>query len=201
MLENREKSREIPDSELAILAKTSPEAFAELVGRYEEKLLRYLRRSFSVSGEDGEDILQNAFLKTYQHLNDYDPTMPFSSWVYRIVRNEAIDLFRKRKVVMLPLENDDEDAMSFADILASDIDVEKDVSRNLEREEIMKSMEKLKEKHRAVLILRYLEEKEYGEIADILQIPMGTVATLISRAKKEMKEVVMIADKKENEKL
>ena len=177
----------MPDSELATLAKTSPNAFTALIGRYETKLLRYLRRSFGVLDEDGEDILQNAFIKAYQHINDYDSTLPFSSWMYRITRNEAIDLFRKRKVKIVPLETDDEDSANLADILCSDADVERDVSRVIERERILGAMGKMKERHRTVLVLRYLEEREYSEISDILQIPMGTVATLIARAKKELK--------------
>lgn len=178
------------DSELAVSARTSANAFATLMQRYEDKLLRYLRRSFGVTDEDGQDILQNAFIKAYQHLNDYDPTLPFSSWMYRITRNEAIDLFRKRKVQIVPLETDDEDSASLADILASDSDVERDVHRVLERERIMKGMARMKEKYRDALILRFLEEKEYSEISDIMQIPMGTVATLISRAKKELKLIL-----------
>ena len=175
------------DSELAVSARTDPNAFAVLMRRYEDKLLRYLRRSFGVTEEDGEDILQNAFIKAYQHLNGYDATLPFSSWMYRISRNEAIDLMRKRKVTLVPIETDDDDTADLADLLSSTTDIERDVGRVIEKERIMKALGKLKEKHRTALILRYLEEKEYSEISDIMQVPMGTVATLISRAKKDLK--------------
>ena len=178
------------DSELAVKARSEPAAFATLMRLYEEKLLRYLRRSFGVTDEDGEDILQNSFLKAYQHLNDYDDALPFSSWMYRITRNEAIDLFRKRKVVMIPIETEEEDSVNLTDILKSDSDTERDVGRLMERERIEVAMRKLKERHRTALILRYLEEKEYSEISDIMQVPMGTVATLIARAKKELKDVL-----------
>src|SRR3989344_7267924 len=86
-----------PDEEIVVQTFADKEAFAGLIERYEKKLTRYLERLGVASKEDREDILQNAFIKAYRNLASFDPALSFSSWMYRIVHNEAMSFFRARR--------------------------------------------------------------------------------------------------------
>ena len=85
------------DEQLLELAKTNEQAFACLVDRYEKKLLSYIMRISNVNLQEAEDILQDAFIKAYTNINDFDSKLKFSSWMYRITHNEVISAYRKRK--------------------------------------------------------------------------------------------------------
>ncbi|MBI4599116.1 sigma-70 family RNA polymerase sigma factor [Candidatus Uhrbacteria bacterium] len=157
--------------------------FAQLVCRYQQKLLRYIQKISSVPLQEAEDLLQEAFIKAYLHLNDFDPQLSFSSWMYRITRNHVISHHRKR--VLRPeahAADMDDDAWEH---LASHLDPRKDADDAQLREAVGRVFDHMEERYREVLVLKFLEEKDYKEISDILQKPMGTVATFISRAKKQ----------------
>src|ERR1035437_6205233 len=87
---------DITDEEIVRRTLSDKEAFALLIERYEAKLLRYLERLGVGVLEDREDILQNAFIKAYTNLNSFDPTLAFSSWMYRIAHNETMSFFRRK---------------------------------------------------------------------------------------------------------
>ena len=86
------------DQELVVQALFDPEAFSQIIERYQDKLLRYIMRISNVSVQDAEDILQETFIKAYSNLNDYDHSLQFSSWIYRIAHNQTISSYRKRSV-------------------------------------------------------------------------------------------------------
>ena len=178
--------QKMTDEQLVGETLKNTEAYAFLVERYEEKLLRYIMRISTNAKEDAEDVLQDVFLSAYKNLNDFDQDLKFSSWLYRIAHNKVISHFRK--VTARPKTTTYEGDSQLLNILAS----EEDLARNLERKytamEVRKLLDTLDEQYREVLILKFLEEKDYKEISDILEKPMGTVATLISRAKKQFKE-------------
>lgn len=174
------------DSELVAMILENSELFGILVRRYEEKIFRYLMRIFFMPKEDAEDILQSIFLKVYRNLNDFDRDLKFSSWVYRIAHNEAISHFRKKKIRPHTVSIDD--SPSLVKHITSGENITCDLEKNCTKEEIAKVLECLDEKYREVLVLKFLEDKDYQEISDILERPMGTVATLISRAKKQFRE-------------
>jgi len=178
--------QKMTDEQLVGETLKNTEAYAFLVERYEEKLLRYIMRISTNTREDAEDVLQDVFLSAYKNLNDFDQDLKFSSWIYRITHNKVIGHFRK--VTARPKTTTYEGDSQLLNILAS----EEDLARNLERKytamEVRKLLDTLDEQYREVLILKFLEEKDYKEISDILEKPMGTVATLISRAKKQFKE-------------
>lgn len=160
--------------------------------RYEQKLLRYIKRLTGLQKESAEDILQEVFIKIFKNLNSFDQDLSFSSWAYRIAHNEAINHVRKYKgKEPIALENDDEDAASLINILESDSDVEAEVLQKETALKVRETLKQLPKKYRDVIILYYLEEKDYTEISDILKKPMGTVATLLSRAKKKFKELAL----------
>ena len=178
--------QKMTDEQLVGETLKNTQAYAFLVERYEEKLLRYIMRISTNAKEDAEDVLQDVFLSAYKNLNDFDQDLKFSSWIYRIAHNKVIGHFRK--VTARPKTTTYEGDSQLLNILAS----EEDLARNLERKytamEVRKLLDTLDEQYREVLILKFLEEKDYKEISDILEKPMGTVATLISRAKKQFKE-------------
>ncbi len=177
------------DAELVQLTLKEPDNFTELVERYEKKLIRYVRRFSGLEIESAEDILQETFIRVYTNLNDYDQNLSFSSWVYRITHNETINFLRKNtKIKTVPIESDDETEAGLINILKSEIDVEADYSRQDMGEHVRMAMRTLPDKYREALILRYLQELDYKDISDVMRIPMGTVATLINRAKKKFKD-------------
>lgn len=174
------------DEELVAMTLENPDAYAFIMQRYEEKLLRYIMRISRSTNEDAEDLLQDVFLSAYKNLNDFDQDLKFSSWVYRIAHNKVISHFRK--VTARPKTMTYEGDVNLLNILASDEDIAKDLERKYNALEVGNVLEKMDDRYREVLVLKFLEEKDYKEISDILEKPMGTVATLISRAKNQFKE-------------
>ena len=172
------------DEELVALTLRNQDFFAQIMRRYEAKLARYIRRISGVRAEEAEDVLQESFIKIYQNLNAFDRSLRFSSWAYRITHNQVISHFRKSRA--RPQTADFNEAL--LETLASDIDSAKDMDRKLLRRHFEKTFKTLDTKYREVLILKYFEEKDYKEISDIIKKPMGTVANLLNRAKKNLKK-------------
>jgi len=174
------------DEELVALSLTKQDYFLYLIKRYEQKLLYYIKRITNISHEDAEDILQETFIKVYLNLNGFDQSLKFSSWIYRIAHNEVIDNFRKNKSGRenTNLNGDD----NFIKNLSSDLNLNKELDLKILKTAVHNVLNAMNIKYREVLILKFLEEKDYKEISDILAKPMGTVATLINRAKKQFRE-------------
>jgi len=177
------------DESLALKATTDHDAFGALVTRYEQKLYRYVRRITDASHEECEDILQETFLKTYRYLNNFDDSLSFSSWIYRIAHNETISHFRKRSV--RPKTIREEDGETYLQNLQADLDIAEDLDRAALQEQVQQVMKKLGPKYKDVLVLRYLEQKSYQEISDILKMPVKTVGTRINRAKKKLENILI----------
>lgn len=176
------------DAELIELAKADPESFGLLMERYQIPLFRYIRRLTQLPKEDAEDLLQEVFIKIYQKLNEYNELLKFSSWAYRIAHNHIVDFFRK--IGARPRTNSLED-YELAKLLTSKTDIARDLDSKDCLEKMKASLEKLPLKYKEVLVLRFLEEKSYEEIMDILRKPKGTVATLIARGRE-----MLLADMK-----
>jgi RNA polymerase sigma-70 factor (ECF subfamily) len=155
------------------------ELYALLVERYQHKLLRYAE-SLLHDEHRAADVVQESFIKAFINLQGFDTKKKFSSWIYRIVHNEAMNSIKKyQKEVSLP--EDFEFASS------------EDIEANFEQQELVAAvrthLKKLPLIYAEPLALRYLEEKSYEEISDILHLPPGTVATRINRAKTLMKHL------------
>lgn len=170
------------DIELVKLSLNDPDWFFCLSKRYEQKLLRYISRILKFSQEDSEDVLQEVLIKTYYNLNGFDSRLKFSSWIYRIAHNQAVSEIRK-KVARPTIYLEEAELIKFKDAF----DIEKEVDVYFDRKLINEALSLLDIKYREVLILRFLEEKEYLEIADILKKPTSTVGNLIARGKKLFK--------------
>ncbi|MFZ2975972.1 MAG: RNA polymerase sigma factor [Candidatus Moraniibacteriota bacterium] len=182
----KEELKNKSDEELAGLVIDNPDFYYFLMERYEAKILRYIRRISNFSKETTEDLGQEIFLKAYENINDLDENLKFSSWLYRIARNHVISFWRKNKNRKLVSSFDADE--NFKNMFESDEDIAKDLEKKITAEEVGKILEKMKIEYREVLVLRFLEDKDYNEISDILKKPVGTVGTLLNRAKKEFRK-------------
>jgi len=161
------------------------ECYGELVDRYEAKLLRYARVLLH-DGDDAKDAVQEAFVSAYRNLERFDPERRFSSWIYRIVHNVARNIALKRKFLFfLSPEEWIKKGETIADGEAS---LEAQLEESELKADVRRYIKELPGAYRDPLILFYLEEKAYDEIAEILNMPLGTVGTRISRAKKMIRE-------------
>ena len=163
--------------------------FGELVDRYEAKLTRYVARLGVRDPEDQLDVLQEIFLKAYRNLNGFDTSLKFSSWIYRVAHNEAISWYRKKNVRPEGhLVSESDDLLQFLQTKEDQADVQFDKTVNAI--EVTRALGDIDPKYREVLILRFFEHKEYEEISDILQIPIGSVGTLLHRGKKQLRSAL-----------
>lgn len=173
------------DEQIVVLTLKNQDYYLCLMKRYEAKLLNYILKISNISREDGEDILQEVFVKAYQNLNDFDLNFKFSNWIYSIAHNTTISAFRKKKVCPQIVLWEDEDLNN---ILESTLDVENTSLQKLTYKQILEIINQMPLKYKDVLILKFAEGKDYQEMSDILRKPMGTIATLINRAKKSLKQ-------------
>ena len=173
------------DKEIVKLSLENQEYFLHIIKRYKLKLYRYVLRISNIDPEEAEDILQEVFMKVYQNLNDFDDSLKFSSWIYRITHNQVISNFRK--ITARPQKA----GFDIDDDIIKNIASEFNLVENLDAKILQTSMaeviENMDAKYREVLVLKFLEEKSYNEISDIIKKPTGTVGSLMNRAKKEFK--------------
>lgn len=188
MYVTKEECDRYDDRELILRSQKEVEYFACIYNRYEDRLIRYIRRLGALSREEAEDVLQDAFVKVWKSLGLYDTKMEFSNWLFRILHNETISYLRKKKISGRLFEKDYDEA-KYAD-RAEDTD-ESGHYFPASENEIYPLLDKMVLKHKEVLILKFLENMSYEEISDILKIPEGTVATRINRAKKEFRKHMM----------
>jgi RNA polymerase sigma-70 factor (ECF subfamily) len=175
----------LTDNQLVELAKKDPDMFSGLVEKYWSRLFGYVRKTSYFLNEDIEDILQEAFIKVYQNLNAFNDDYKFSTWIYQITRNTVIDAIRKKHVRPYSINLENEEILDF---FASSIDMERELLTKSDLKEVKRIISELPEKYREVMTLKFLEEKSYEEIMDIVKKPKGTVASLINRGKKIVKK-------------
>jgi len=185
------KYEKMSDLELVQLSLENKENFYYLIKRYELKIFHYIRRLTNVSQEEREDILQDIFIKVYRNLNGFNQNLKFSSWIYRIAHNEIINHYHKNKsrLKTFSLNLDNNDVYHLDELISDTDDIFNHLITHENADKIREVLAKLPNKYREILILRYLEEKKYDEISDILCKPPGTVATLINRAKSKFKKI------------
>lgn len=173
------------DEALVKAALQDGQAYGALVRRYEMRLARYVRRLLGTHGQLTDDVLQNGFIRGYLNLNDYDPARPFSPWIYRIMRNEALSQLRSLRAGIQMI--DGEEAQLILERIADDDTPETSLLRSSTAADIRSALDGLDQRYRDVLVLRYLEEMSYDEISEVLALPPGTVANNISRGLKQLR--------------
>ncbi|MCI0514646.1 sigma-70 family RNA polymerase sigma factor [candidate division KSB1 bacterium] len=165
------------------------QAYAELVNRYRGPVYNLLLRMVK-NKEEAEDLVQEAFIKAFHSLASFNAQFAFSTWLYKIAINNCIDHFRKQKLKLCSIDKpvpskEGEIKREFPDIsLAADrelLDSEKTVM-------IQEAIDSLPEKYRLSIVYRHQDEKSYEEIADLMEIPLGTVKARIFRAREMLKK-------------
>src|SRR5262245_29745570 len=164
-------------------------AFGVLVRRYQDRLFNTVYRLVE-NAEDAQDVVQEAFLHAYQSLDSFKGDSLFFTWLYRIAVNTAISLKRKRRVVL-----------SIDGARSGEISLEptdpSDVTRpgfSVEQEEqesrVRRALAQLSPEHRAVLVMKDMEGEKYETMAEVLQVPIGTIRSRLHRARLELREIL-----------
>jgi RNA polymerase sigma-70 factor (ECF subfamily) len=185
-----EKRGATSDEVLAQQAKRgSEEAFRELVDRFHRPVYSLLLRMVR-QGELAEDLAQETFLKAWKSLGRFDAERKFSSWVFKIAHNTALDELRRGGLGAVSLDApfaDGEDAPE----LPEDHAAENPLLRTLARESgrvLELAIGRLRPAYREILLLRFAQEMAYDEIAEVLGVPLGTVKIHIFRARAELRK-------------
>jgi RNA polymerase sigma-70 factor (ECF subfamily) len=197
-MDSRNNLASLPDHEImARLKDAGPdllmEGFEILVGRYKNAVVSFLFR-FTGDYRTAEDLGQETFLRVFKKVHDYNSTAKFSTWLYTIASNLAKDEFKRRSrhpARSLDWKGGSDTTRDIPQVKADTTDSVPDVQ--LEHDEVRKNVKKaleLLEAHdREILVLKDVQGLSYDEIAQVLELPMGTVKSRISRARTAFKEV------------
>ncbi len=182
------------DREIVALAKAGKEAaYRELVRRYERPVFSLIYRMVRDRAL-AEDLSQETFVKVLNALESYRPEYKFSSWVFKIANNAAIDQLRRREVDTLSLDGapdartaDEVEATALQAADRQETPLAELESREL-GSEIERAVGRLRPEYRTAILLRHVEGRSYEEIAEVMDLPLGTVKTYIHRARLELRE-------------
>ena len=161
------------------------EAWGELYRQYGAQIFRFCRRALPTK-EDAEDATMEIFLKVRDKLGQYDPTRPFTAWLYRVAANHCWDLLRRRRVRQdletgevenLPLEHPDPGQLEL-------------VVRERSNQQVRHALDRLPARSRMALVLRYYSDLSYDEIAEALGIRRAFVGVVLLRARHQLREVL-----------
>ena len=160
------------------------DAFGELVEQYRDNVYRLAYRMCG-NAYDADESAQEAFVAAWRASPNFRGDAKFSTWLYRLTTNAAIDVMRREKRHQTV---GDGEMMELADDADSP---QETVERTEQQETVQKALATLSEEYREVLLLRYMEELDYAEIAEVLQLPSGTVKSRINRAKAALKAALL----------
>ena len=183
---------ELADADLVrLVLAQDPDAFGTLVERYRVRLYRFVER-YTNDPEDARDVTQEVFLKVHAALDSYDPKYKFSTWLFRIAGNAAIDHLRRRKARPLPLELPrDEDGESKAvEPRETRPDPFQDLARRRLRDALAAAIDRLPDDYRELISLRHYGELPYEEIAELKGMPLGTVKNKLFRARQALRDLL-----------
>lgn len=176
-------------------------AFSELISRYERKIFR-LAKHITDSDEDAEDVLQETFLKAYEHLDGFQGNSKFYTWIVRIAVNEALMKLRKRKsskTVSLDETQEGSDEPVVREIAVWDGTPEQQYGQEELRGILDQAIQALKPAFRTVFVLRDVEELSTEETADALNLSIPAVKSRLLRARLELREKLTRMFKKKGE--
>ncbi len=174
-------------------------AYRELVRRYERPVFSLVYRMVR-HRERAEDLTQETFVKALNALESYRPDYKFSSWIFKIANNAAIDHLRRKELETLSIDGapDADSADTARESTLQLRDVGESPLDKLEARELGSAIERaigqLRPEYRSCIILRHVEGYPYEEIAELLELPLGTVKTYIHRARNELKQVLESED-------
>ena len=164
-------------------------AFGELVRRYQDRLYNSVYRLVD-NAEDAQDVVQDAFLNAYQSLGSFKGDSQFFTWLYRIAFNTSVSLKRKQRVA-LALKTGRVGAGATEPLDTSDCSRPEYALEKAEQERrIQAALNRLSPEHRTVLILKDMEGQKYEAMAEILQVPIGTIRSRLHRARIELRQLL-----------
>jgi len=184
------------DREIVLLALEGHErAFEELLRRYERPVFSLIFRMVR-DREIAEDLAQEAFVKVFRALDQYDPAHRFSSWLFKVAHNVTVDHLRRRQLDTVSIDGSphDDPSGSGSDTrisLASTLESPEEFAENRELgDRIEQAIGRLRPDYRAAILLRHVEGHSYEEVAEIMEVPLGTVKTYIHRARGELRTIL-----------
>lgn len=176
-------------------------AYRELIRRYQRPVFSLVFRMVR-DRELAEDLAQETFIKVLNAIDSYRPEYKFSSWIFKIANNAAIDHLRRRNLDTLSLDGSPHAETAEA-IEATTLQIGSDDESPLDevanRElggQIEQAIARLRPEYRSCILLRHVEGRPYEEIAEILDLPLGTVKTYIHRARNELR--ILLAEARED---
>lgn len=165
-----------------------PSAYSGLVERYQRPVFGLVVRMLR-DPSVAEEITQEAFIRAYTKLSTFDQRRKFSSWLFRIAHNATIDEIRKNRPATVPLETDDDEGrVDLLQVLADHgtADPERRAAGSALRDDLEEVVRGLRPEYAEVMVLRFIEELSYDEIAEVMDLPLGTVKTYIHRARRKV---------------
>lgn len=181
--------RKLTDGELIVDAITGRvDGFEELVRRYQRPITGYVFRMLG-DYEASLDVTQEVFIKVYNSLSKYSSEYKFSTWLYRIAHNAAIDHMRRNSVTPQSLEAENADGSFQIQIESRGSSPEQDHERSEWRNEIDAVVKCLPDAYRDLILLRHARDLSYDEIAEVTGLPLGTVKNRLFRAREMMREI------------
>ena len=183
-------TREDPEL-VKLVLEGDTELYAVLVNRYRTRLSRYVER-FTYDVEDARDVTQDVFIKVYAALDSFDPRFKFSTWLFRIAGNAAIDHLRRRRVRLLPLERppDENGEARGVDPRETRPNPHEELTRQRLREAVSAAIDRLPDDYRELISLRHYGEMPYEEIAELKGMPLGTVKNKLFRARQALRDLL-----------
>ena len=184
-----ENTRELTDLELIASAiRGADDGFESLVRRYQRPITGYIFRMLG-DYEASLDVSQEVFIKVYNSLSRYSSNYKFSTWLYRIAHNAAIDHMRRNSVTPQSIETENADGTYQMQIESPNPSPEQDRERSEWRTEIEKVVRRLPSAYRELIVLRHSRDLSYDEIAEVTGLPLGTVKNRLFRAREMMREI------------
>lgn len=174
---------------IAEALKGSQKAYTQLVEQHKKAIFHIINKIVR-NDEAANDLVQETFMKAFSSLATYRSEYRFSTWLYKIAANASIDYLRKRRINALSLDRPMETRDGTVEIEVPDYSFhpEHDLIRKQQRISIEEAIDSLPKKYRDVIVYRHKDDKSYEEIADLLDIPVGTVKARIFRARELLKK-------------
>lgn len=169
------------------------EAFETLIINYEKLVYNIIYRMMG-NEEDTYDLSQETFIKVYTKIHQFDGTSKFSTWLYRIATNTCLDELRRRKgkeTLSMDQKIQGEEGYITPEQEDKGENIEEKILVKEEKQMIERALAKVNKTNRATLVLRDVEQLSYDEIAEILNISLGTVKSRIARGRQQMKKILM----------
>jgi len=186
--------KNLSDQELVVMAlEQDASAFEQLFTRYKKELFQLYMQRTGNNQSDTSDILQETFIKVFLNLRKYNPDYPFIQWLHAIARNTFIDFTRKRKDNVLSIDSQFGSGPKL-NPPANTANPEESMMQYQTGKELDRILDKMPPRYKTMITMRFIQEYSYEEIAEKLDMPLGTVKTQIHRAREKFYQLISNSD-------